>query len=91
MNTDHLRDISQSLRTLAQRSGGLKRVRESRNEPSGFQRAYWQAAAELGILGVLVDTEYGGLGLGMAEATGLASMERRMRRIRSILADRESG
>lgn len=31
-----------------------------------------------------------GLNIGMAEATGLAAMERRMRRIRSILADREA-
>jgi alkylation response protein AidB-like acyl-CoA dehydrogenase len=45
----------------------LKRVRELREDDTGFSRELWTAMAELGWLGIVVPEEYGGAGLGWTE------------------------
>lgn len=49
-----------------------RRVRELEATGGGFDRAVWQAVAELGWLGILAPEEAGGLGLGIAEAAVIA-------------------
>jgi alkylation response protein AidB-like acyl-CoA dehydrogenase len=45
----------------------LKRVRELRDDATGFSRQLWKAMADLGWLGIVVPEEYGGAGLGWAD------------------------
>jgi len=60
-------DLAASVHDYAERSGGLGRLRRLRDAASGFDRAGWRQAAELGWLGMLVPERLGGAGLGLAE------------------------
>jgi acyl-CoA dehydrogenase len=45
----------------------LRRVRELREDQTGFSRELWAVMAELGWLGIVVPEQYGGAGLGWAD------------------------
>jgi alkylation response protein AidB-like acyl-CoA dehydrogenase len=51
----------------------LRQLRDSR-DPVGFSRPLWKEFVEMGLAGVLVPAEYGGLGLGHVE-TGIVMEE----------------
>ena len=65
-------DLAASVRTYAEREGGLARVRRLRDSGSGFDRAAWSKLGKLGWLGLLVPEARGGSGLGLAEMTVVA-------------------
>ncbi len=65
-------DLSASVKAYAASAGGLKRLRDLRDEPSGFDPAGWRRAGELGWLGMLVPEGQGGMALGLDEAAVLA-------------------
>jgi len=48
-------------RLLAERAGE-KALREAMASPHGFDENLWQSMAEIGLLGLIVDPEYGGIG-----------------------------
>ncbi|MBV9485631.1 MAG: acyl-CoA/acyl-ACP dehydrogenase [Frankiaceae bacterium] len=62
---DMLRD---SVRRTCERHAGLDVVRKLENDPVGYPPALWSALADLGVLGVLIDEEYGGSGMTMVDA-----------------------
>ena len=57
-------------RFLAQRNS-MARVRELRDQHPGFQRTFWKELAELGCIGALLPSEYGGTGLQLADMVAL--------------------
>jgi alkylation response protein AidB-like acyl-CoA dehydrogenase len=62
---DMLRD---SVRRTCERHCGLDVVRKLENDPVGHSTALWAALADLGVLGVTIDEEYGGSGMTMVDA-----------------------
>jgi alkylation response protein AidB-like acyl-CoA dehydrogenase len=48
-------------RLLAERAGE-NALRESMATPHGFDESLWQSMAEMGLLGLIVDPDYGGIG-----------------------------
>jgi alkylation response protein AidB-like acyl-CoA dehydrogenase len=63
---DLLRD---SVRRTCERHAGLDVVRKLENDPVGYSPALWTQLADLGVLGVLIDEQYGGSGMTMVDAT----------------------
>lgn len=64
---DMLRDSALQFMKERVPVGQLRLLRDSRND-DGYSRELWAGFAEMGFTGVLVPEEFGGMGLGMAEA-----------------------
>ena len=60
--------LRDSVRRTCERHGGLDAVRKLENDPLGYSPALWTQLAELGVLGVMIDEEYGGSGMTMVDA-----------------------
>jgi alkylation response protein AidB-like acyl-CoA dehydrogenase len=60
--------LRESLRRTCERHGGLDSVRKLENDPIGYSPAFWTQLGELGVLGVMIDEEYGGSGMTMVDA-----------------------
>jgi acyl-CoA dehydrogenase len=61
--------LKQAAADFVRKESPVSRVRKLRdaNDADGFSRAMWKKMADLGWHGILVPTEYGGLGMGMLE------------------------
>jgi alkylation response protein AidB-like acyl-CoA dehydrogenase len=62
---DLLRD---TVRRTCERHCGLDVVRKLENDPIGYPPSLWTQFAEQGLLGLLIDEEYGGSGMSMVDA-----------------------
>ncbi len=62
-----LRDSTRSLLVKSAPISHLRRLRDER-DPVGFSRPLWKEFAALGLPGILVPQQYGGMGLGHVEA-----------------------
>lgn len=62
---DLLRD---TVRRTCERHCGLDVVRKLENDPIGYPPSLWTQFAEQGLLGLLIDEEYGGSGMSMIDA-----------------------
>jgi alkylation response protein AidB-like acyl-CoA dehydrogenase len=62
-----LRDSAQSFLNERAPVSHLRKLRDSA-DPTGFDRDLWRAFGEMGFAGVLIPEQYGGVGLGIAEA-----------------------
>jgi len=62
---DLLRD---TVRRTCERHCGLDVVRKLENDPVGYSPSLWTQFAEQGLLGLLIDEEYGGSGMTMIDA-----------------------
>jgi alkylation response protein AidB-like acyl-CoA dehydrogenase len=60
--------LRDSVRRTCERHAALDVVRKLENDPVGYPPTLWSALAELGVLGVTVDEEYGGAGMTMVDA-----------------------
>jgi alkylation response protein AidB-like acyl-CoA dehydrogenase len=60
--------LRESLRRTCERHGGLDAVRKLENDPVGYSPALWAQLAELGVLGVAIEEQYGGSGMTMVDA-----------------------
>lgn len=72
MSSDHRSLLRDSVADFVARGTDIARVRKLRGAPAEYERAVWSKMAELGWLGVLIPEQYGGLGLGLAEAAIVA-------------------
>ena len=72
MSSDHRSLLRDSVADFVARGTDIARVRRLRGMPAEYDRAVWGKMAELGWLGVLIPEQYGGLGLGLAEAAIVA-------------------
>lgn len=72
MSSDHRSLLRDSVADFVARGTDIARVRKLRGTPAEYDRAVWSKMAELGWLGVLIPEQYGGLGLGLAEAAIVA-------------------
>ena len=74
--SEHLKELSDSVAGFVAGSGGVARVRQLRAKDCEYESGVWKQIAQLGWLGILVPTRYQGLGLGLTEmavvAEGLA-------------------
>ena len=59
--------LRDSVAAFVERSGGLRRLREWRDRPPGFDRGTWREMAGSGWFGTCLPEAHGGLGLGFAE------------------------
>lgn len=64
--TDEQRMLADSLRRYLQEQYTFERRRRIAREGGGFDRAAWSALADMGVLGLGIDGEYGGFGEGPA-------------------------
>lgn len=69
---DQRRMLADSVEDYCRRSDPLRRARALRDTDPGFDRAAWQAMADLGWTGLVVPEACGGLGLSVAEHAILA-------------------
>lgn len=69
---DQRRMLADSVADYCRRSDPLRRARVLRDTDPGFDRAAWQAMADLGWTGLVVPEACGGLGLSIAEHAILA-------------------
>jgi acyl-CoA dehydrogenase len=67
VRTEEQEILAHTARELVAGRSPLRRVRELRDDPTGFSRDLWKAMAELGWLGIVVPEEYGGAGLGWSD------------------------
>src|SRR6185369_9528124 len=67
VRTEEQEILAHTARELVNGRSPLRRVRELREDATGFSRELWTAMAELGWLGIVVPEEYGGAGLGWTE------------------------
>src|SRR5262249_27268496 len=65
--TPEQRELARSARAYLAESSSLERVAELSDSDGGWDPESWQILAELGWLGVTVDEEQGGAGLGWVE------------------------
>lgn len=72
MSSDHRSLLRDSVADFVARGTDIARVRKLRGTPAEYERVVWSQMAELGWLGVLIPEQYGGLGLGLAEAAIVA-------------------
>lgn len=62
--TDEQRMLSDSLRKMLADQSSIKVVREMENDPVGYPSSLWKFLVEMGITGLTLPQEYGGLALG---------------------------
>jgi alkylation response protein AidB-like acyl-CoA dehydrogenase len=60
--------LRETLRRTCERHGGLDAARALEDDPVGYSPALWAQLAELGVLGLLIDEQYGGSGMTMVDA-----------------------
>jgi alkylation response protein AidB-like acyl-CoA dehydrogenase len=72
--TEEQRLFQQQLDKSLESISPLKRVHAHAAQPDAFASDIWQALSALGIGGILVPEEYGGLGLGVFDAALVAEM-----------------
>ena len=70
--TDEQRLFQQELDKSLESIGPLKRVRAHAEHPCEFASDIWQSLCALGISGILVPEEFGGMGLGILDAVLIA-------------------
>ena len=77
VRSDVQRMLAESVEAFTRRATDLGRVRAQREQFPGYDRRLWEEMAGLGWVGLLIDEEHGGSGLGLADmavvAEGLAS------------------
>ena len=56
-----------SFRRLLADHGGEAEVRRVMDLPSGYDQALWRRIADLGVVGLIIDPQYGGIGAGPEE------------------------
>ncbi len=64
-------EMTTSFERLLSRYWTEREVREAMASDNGFNQKLWKQMAELGILGLIVDSEYGGIGGGAKEIEAL--------------------
>jgi alkylation response protein AidB-like acyl-CoA dehydrogenase len=69
---DHTAALRDSVNNYVGRGAHRQRSRGLRGNLPGYERKIWAEMAELGWLGILIPSSYGGLGLGLAEAAVVA-------------------
>ena len=69
---EHRSMLRESVADFVARGTDIARVRRLRGTPAEYDREVWRKMAELGWLGILVPEQYGGTGLGLAEAAIVA-------------------
>ena len=62
------RELQDSLGKALAKISPLERVRRHADEGGGFAGGVWQGLVELGVPGLLVSEEFGGLGMGLLDA-----------------------
>src|SRR6185369_13533027 len=67
VRTEEQEILAHTARELVNGRSPLRRVRELREDETGFSRELWQSMAELGWLGIVVPEQYGGAGLGWSD------------------------
>src|SRR5215468_12495308 len=67
VRTEEQEILARTAREFVTSRSPLRRVRELREDPTGFSRELWKAMADLGWLGIVVPEQYGGAGLGWAD------------------------
>src|SRR4030095_6940165 len=70
VRTEEQEILAHTARELVSGRSPLRRVRELREDETGFSRELWKSMAELGWLGIVVPEQYGGAGLGRSELAG---------------------
>ncbi|HVN43513.1 MAG TPA: acyl-CoA dehydrogenase family protein [Steroidobacteraceae bacterium] len=65
--TDEQRMLRETSRDLCQANCGVDVVRKMENDPIGVPEALWQNMREMGLLGILLPQELGGMGLNMVD------------------------
>jgi alkylation response protein AidB-like acyl-CoA dehydrogenase len=68
--TEDQRALADTVQRFVARDYTFEKRRAIRDAESGWSRAVWQALADLGVLAINIDEDYGGLGYGPQE-TGL--------------------
>jgi alkylation response protein AidB-like acyl-CoA dehydrogenase len=67
VRTEEQEILARTAREFVTGRSPLRRVRELREDSTGFSRELWGAMADLGWLGIVVPEQYGGAGLGWAD------------------------
>ena len=67
VRTEEQEILARTAREFVASRSPLRRVRELREDETGFSRELWTAMGELGWLGIVVPETYGGAGLGWAD------------------------
>jgi len=62
ISSDDRQAMRDSFARLLAEQAGDKALREAMATPHGFDQGLWQAMAEMGLLGLIVDPDYGGIG-----------------------------
>ena len=62
ISTDDRSAMRDSFARLLAAQAGEKALREAMASPHGFDENLWKSMAEIGLLGLIVDPEYGGIG-----------------------------
>lgn len=69
--TDEQRQLREALERFLAKEYTFERFRAIKASPEGWDKAVWQQLADLGVLGVNVPTEQGGLGFGPLETLAM--------------------
>ncbi len=59
------------LRAFAEKQCSAADIREAWDSPLGWSRPRWAALAEMGVVGITVPEEFGGMGLGLVDAVAV--------------------
>lgn len=65
--TDEQRALADTLDRFVARDYGFDARRAILASPAGWSRSIWQTLADLGVLGINIPEEHGGLGYGLIE------------------------
>ena len=65
--TDQQLEFRDQLRAFTDKECDAAALRRAWASPPGWSRQRWQALAELGVVGLTVPAEHGGLGLGQVD------------------------
>ena len=70
--SDEQKELKDQARRFLEARSTTKAVRAILEGPESFDRALWQGMAEMGLLGIAIPEEYGGMGLGYLELCAIA-------------------
>lgn len=65
--TEEQQMLREAISGLCDAKASLESVRALENDPTGYAADFWSNLAELGVVGALVPTEYGGSGMSMID------------------------
>ena len=63
--------LRDTIRSLCKKEASFDAIRALENDERGYSLDFWNNLSEIGVCGLLVEEEYGGVGMGLLECAAV--------------------